>query len=202
MAKYHRVGKSSDGAADSLSLSEQEYCDVGSDSNLVPGRPLRTVPVVCPSSISEGEHILYQINSSADYRPVYRSALVESVSDQGDIGIIVCTPRGVQHHVHQFYSYRSLHRVDYTVSACTGKAAVENSKRRLGECYYHGLFNNSHHFVSWVKTGLEFSLADLVHGVQGTESSVLLKGLATAFCKFCQINYCYLAVGCDCCLII
>jgi hypothetical protein len=45
--------------------------------------------------------------------------------------------------------------------------AVEKATRRIGECYYHGLFNNSHHFVSWTKTGLEYSLADLVHGVQG-----------------------------------
>ena len=146
--------------------SDTEYYDISSDSQLKPGRPLRTVLVVCPSSISEGEHILFLINDSADYRPVYRSALVESISD-GNISIIVYTPQGVQRHIQQFHWYRSLHRVDYTIGACTGRVAVEAARQRLGECYYNGLFNNSHHFVSWTKTGLEYSLADLVHGVQG-----------------------------------
>lgn len=159
------------GSKSSRDLSDTtEYYDIGSDSQLRPGRPLRTVPVICPSSISEGEHILYLINSSADYRPVYRSALIESVSQDagyGNITIIVYTPQGVQRNVQQFHSFKSLHRVDYTISACTGKAAVEKAGQRVGECYYHGLFNNSHHFVSWTKTGLEYSLADLVHGVQG-----------------------------------
>ena len=156
------------GSKSSRDLSDTtEYYDIGSDSQLRPGRPLRTVPVICPSSISEGEHILYLINSSADYRPVYRSALIESVSQDGNITMIVYTPQGVQRNVQQFHSFKSLHRVDYTISACTGRAAVEKAGQRVGECYYHGLFNNSHHFVSWTKTGLEYSLADLVHGVQG-----------------------------------
>ena len=156
----------SEGSQDS-DHGDTEYYDIGSDSlQLRPGRPLRTIPVICPLSISEGEHILYLINNSADYQPVYRSALIESVTD-GNIGVIVYTPRGVQRHVQQFYSFKSLHRVDYTVTACTGRAAVENARRRVGECYYHGLFNNSHHFVSWAKTGLEYSMADLVQGVQG-----------------------------------
>ena len=164
MAKCVSASKSST-TSDS---SDTEYYDIGSDSlQLRPGRPLRTVPVICPSTVSNGEHILYLINDNADYRPVYRSALVESVSDGGSVGIIVYTPQGVQRHVQQFLSFKSLHRVDYTVDACTGRGAVENARRRVGECYYHGLFNNSHHFVSWTKTGLEYSLADLVHGVQG-----------------------------------
>ena len=160
---------SSAGSKSSMTIGspdhDTEYYDISSDS-VRPGRPLRTVPVVCPSSISEGEHILYLINNNADYRPVYRSALVESVSD-GNVSVIVYTPQGVQRYVQQFYLFRSLHRVDYTISAFTGKVAVENGRKRLGECYYQGLFNNSHHFVSWAKTGLEYSLADLVHGVQG-----------------------------------
>lgn len=160
---------STESSRDSIN-GDTEYYDIGSDSQLRPGRPLRTVPVICPSNISEGEHILYLINNSADYRPVYRSALVESISD-GNVSIIVYTPQGVQRHIQQFHSFKSLHRVDYTVNACTGRAAVENARQRVGECYYHGLFNNSHHFVSWTKTGLEYSLADLVHGVQGEHTA-------------------------------
>ena len=110
--------------------SDTEYYDIASDSQLRPGCPLHTIPVICPSSISEGEHILYLINDSVNYRPVYRSALVESISD-GNVGIIMYTPQGVQHYVQQFHSYRSLHQVDYTIGACTGRSAVGNARQRL-----------------------------------------------------------------------
>lgn len=129
------------------------------------GRPLFAVPVSRPSDISKGDHILYLI-SSDDYRPMYRSALVEGISNGTvDTIILLYTPQGVQCQVQQFKSFKSLHRVDYT--ADSSEEAIERAKERLGECYYHGLFNNSHHFVSWAKTGLEYSLADLVHGVEG-----------------------------------
>ena len=126
-------------------------------------RPLFTVPVHRPSDLSEADHILYLI-SDDKYRPMYRSALVESISD-GNLSIILYTPQGIQCQVQQFQSFKSLHRVDYTAGSST--EAIKRAKDRLGECHYHGLFNNSHHFVSWAKTGLEYSLADLVHGVQG-----------------------------------
>ena len=144
---------------------DTEYYDAGS-VQMRPGRPVHTVPVETISKLSEGEHIIYLINSKSDCRPVYRSALVERVS-YGNVSIISYTPKGVQRSTQQFHSFQSLHRVDYTTSACTGRAAVEKARQRLGESHYHGLFNNSHHFVSRAKTGLEYSLADLIHGVQG-----------------------------------
>ena len=130
------------------------------------GRPLRTVPVTRPASIATGDHIIFQINSSNKYRPMYRSALVESTSD-GNVRFIAYTSDGLQRQVQPFTSFKSLHKVDYTFGAMSGDVAVNKAKERLGECYYHGLFNNSHHFVSWAKTGLEYSLTDLVHGVEG-----------------------------------
>jgi hypothetical protein len=145
---------------------DTEFCDANSTRMLSANRPLRTVPVDGISKVSEGDHIVYLINSAATYRSVYRSALVESTSGE-NISIIVYTPQGIKRRSQKFRSFKSLHRVDYTDGACTGRAAVEKARRRIGECYYHGLFNNSHHFVSWTKTGLEYSLADLVHGIQG-----------------------------------
>ena len=144
---------------------DTEYYDV-SRIQMRLGRPVCTVPIETSSKLSEGEHIIYLINDKSDCRPVYRSAIIESIF-YGNVSIISYTPKGVQRSAQQFHSFQSLHRVDYTTSACTGRAAVENARRRLEESHYHGLFNNSHHFVSWAKTGLEYSLADLLHGVQG-----------------------------------
>jgi hypothetical protein len=157
----------------SIADYDTEYYDANSTRMLSAHRPLRTVPVDGISKVSEGDHILYLINSKPTCRSVYQSALVESISDE-NISIIVYTPQGIKRHSQQFPSFKSLHRVDYTVGACSGRAAVEKATRRVGECHYHGLFNNSHHFVSWTKTGLEYSLADLVHGVQGECGPLLL----------------------------
>ena len=143
-----------------------EYFDVCTDT-LRPGRPLRAVPVACPSAISKGDHVLFLINSDDVYRSVYRSALVESISSYGEVEMIVYTPQGVQRQAQKFHLFKSLHMVDYTTDAYDGITAVKKAQQRLGECHYHGLFNNSHHFVSWAKTGLEYSLADLVHGIEG-----------------------------------
>ena len=141
-----------------------KYFDISTET--LPSRPLRTAPVLAPSAITTGEHILFLINTGEQYRPVYRSALVESVSE-GNVVYITYTPGGVRRSEQPFRDFKSLHRVDYTDDESLREMAVEKAKERLGECHYHGLFNNSHHFVSWTKTGLEYSLADLVHGVEG-----------------------------------
>ena len=132
------------------------------------GRPLRTAPLVVPSSISAGDHILYRINTNDDYRPIYRSALVESVTNTGNVDYIEYTQRGVQRKTQSFRLFESLHKVDYAYAAddaMNKDAAITKARERLGECHYHGLFNNSHHFVSWAKTGVEYSLTDLVLGI-------------------------------------
>lgn len=158
---------------------------IHTDHDPLSGRPLHAVPVICPSGISEGDHILYLINNNDIYRPTYRSALVESVSE-GNVSIIVYTPQGVQRHVQQFYLFRSLHRVDYTAGTLS-EMAIKRAMQRLGECHYHGLFNNSHHFVSWTKTGLEYSLADLVHGVEGEYLQISCKLFQATFPSLCRL---------------
>ena len=76
-------------------------------------------------------------------------------------------PEGVDYQVQKFQEFNSLHKVKY-VGGYSSKEAIERAKKRLRETYYHGLFNNSHHFISFAKTGLEYSLTELVHGIQGT----------------------------------
>ena len=131
-----------------------------------PGRPLCTVPVSRPSDISEGDHILYRVNSD-EYRPTYQGALIESELSEGDFRLIVYAPKGGEYQVRKFQEFNSLHKVKY-VGGYSSEQAIERAKKRLGEKYYNGLFNNSHHFVMFAKTGLEYSLTELVYGLQGT----------------------------------
>ena len=135
-------------------------------TDLPAGRPLRTVPVDCSWGISRGDHILYLINDNEEYRPMYRSALVDSVSEKS-ISVIVYTPQGVQQLTQEFLLFKSLQKVDYTSNALPRESAVRNARQRLDENHYHALYNNSHHFVTKAKTGLEYSLADLIHAIQG-----------------------------------
>ena len=130
-----------------------------------PGRPLCTVPVNRPSDISEGDHILYRINGD-EYRPMYQSALIENKLDEGNFRFIVYTPTGVECRAQKFQHIKSLHKVKY-VGGYLNKEAIKRAKKRVGEKYYHGLYNNSHHFVTFAKTGLEYSLTELVYGLQG-----------------------------------
>ena len=144
------------------------------DHSLQQGRPLRTRPVTIPHDITTGDHILYQINTSNEYRPVYRSALVEEVDlSSGNVSFIeytdTCHGLSIQRsNKRQFTSILSLHKVDYTAAGTNhGKDVIQKATKRLDECHYHALFNNSHHFASWAKTGLEYSLTDLVLGMEG-----------------------------------
>ena len=146
------------------------------DHSLRQGRPLRARPITRPSDITTGDHILYQINTSNEYRPVYRSALVEEVS-RGNVSFIEYnTSQGLQrNNKRQFTSILSLHKVDYTAAGTNhGEAVIQKARKRLDECHYHALFNNSHHFASWAKTGLEYSLADLVLGMEGNYKIIIL----------------------------
>jgi hypothetical protein len=81
----------------------------------------------------------------------------------------VFAPKGVEYQVYKFQEFNSLHKVKY-LGGYSSEEAIERAKRRLSEKYYHGLFNNSHHFVTFAKTGLEYSLAELVYGLQGSYS--------------------------------
>lgn len=139
------------------------------------GRPLCAVPVNQPSDISEGDHILYRVNSE-EYRPTYQSALIVSTLSEVNFRLIVYAPppNGVQYRVQKFHEFSSLHKVKY-VGGYSNEEVIDRVKKRLSENHYHGLFNNSHHFVTFAKTGLEYSLTELVHGLQGTYIEIYIK---------------------------
>ena len=62
----------------------------------------------------------------------------------------------------------SFYIVKYSHCRYTDDEAVERAKKRLkwGEKCYHCLNNNSHHFVTWAKTGREHSLADIIEDLR------------------------------------
>lgn len=70
-----------------------------------------------------------------------------------------------------FGSFRCLHRVEYTDCRYSPIKAVSRAKWRLGvgEDHYHVIFNNSHYFVTWAKTGNEYLLYDVIDGLMVEE---------------------------------
>ena len=128
------------------------------------GRPLCTVPVTV-DRVCKGDQILCLINDNEEYRPMYRSALVEKTSNE-NISIIVYTPDGVERCDLELNLLKPLLKVVYTDDAFAEDVAIRNARQRLVENHYHALNNNSHHFVTNAKTGLEYSLADLIHAIQ------------------------------------
>ena len=65
--------------------------------------------------------------------------------------------------------------VEYSHCRYTDDEAVERAEQRLewGENRYHCLYNNSHHFVTWAKTGRENALADIIESLTYQKGDVM-----------------------------
>ena len=65
------------------------------------------------------------------------------------------------------YIIKYSHCSEYSHCRYTDDQAVTRAEQRLewGEEEYHCLYNNSHHFVTWAKTGRESSLADIIESL-------------------------------------
>ena len=65
------------------------------------------------------------------------------------------------------YIIKYSHCYEYSHYRYTDDEAVTRAGQRLewGEEEYHCLYNNSHHFVTWAKTGRESSLADIIESL-------------------------------------
>ena len=74
---------------------------------------------------------------------------------------------GVIEKEHEIDCLKNLHVVKYSKCRYTNNEAVKRAKQRLEwrENCYHCLNNNSHHFVTWAKTGREYSLADIIESL-------------------------------------
>ena len=129
-----------------------------------PGVPLYPIPInEAKDQLKRGAHLVYQV-CGEPYRPCYRSALVVEVEDTR-IYAIKNSSDGVKDEWLDFTdSDFSQFIVVYSHCCYTDEEAVERAQQRLlwGEKCYHCLNNNSHHFVTWAKTGRENPLADII----------------------------------------
>ena len=129
-----------------------------------PGVPLYPIPVNEAKDVLKcGTHLVYQV-CGEPYRPCYRSALVVKVEDKR-IRVIKNSSDGVKTEWHNFTSSQFI--VVYSHCCYTDDEAVSRAEQRLkwGEKCYHCLYNNSHHFVTWAKTGRENPLADIIESL-------------------------------------
>ena len=130
-----------------------------------PGVPLYPIPLSeAKDALKRGAHLVYQV-CREPYRPCYRSALVLEVKDK-KIHVIKNCEDGVK--TKEELDFTDSHFiVVYSHCHYTDDEAVERAEQRLkwGENRYHCLNNNSHHFVTWAKTGRENPLADIIESL-------------------------------------
>lgn len=124
-------------------------------------------PITYPSELTIGDHILFLIpHSEPPLRPLYQSALVTG-AEKENIEIVSYSRPGIYWESVKFGSFKHLHKVEYTRCRYSGNRAVSRARWRLksGEDHYHALYNNSHFFVAWAKTGNEFLMHDVINGL-------------------------------------
>ena len=131
----------------------------------IPGQPLYTISIKSCEELHTGDHILHQ-NSKPPFQIMYRSALV--VKNQGiseKVTVIMNIPiRGVTKKQLYFDELETVHKVIYDKCRYSTSESIKRAKKRLEfkETCYHALFNNSHFFVTWCKTGREYPLTDIL----------------------------------------
>lgn len=123
----------------------------------------------------KGDHIIFQTaDSVSPFRPSYQSALVLE-AEKDWIQIMAYTRKGISEENVAFSSFKQLHKVEYLRCKFSAKNAVWRAKwrQKSGENHYHTLFNNSHFFVSWAKTGKEYPLNSIIDHLSIREGTVL-----------------------------
>ena len=132
----------------------------------LPGIPLYSIHISEPrDQLKRGAHLVYQV-CGKPYRPCYRSALVVGV-DGTSINVIMNSNEGVVTQGIWLNYFEDFNIVVYSHCHYTDDEAVERAEQRLkwGEKCYDCLNNNSHHFVTWAKTGRENPLADIIESL-------------------------------------
>ena len=73
-------------------------------------------------------------------------------------------PIGVTQKQLYFDELKNVYKVVYDKCRYSTSESIERAKGRLKfkETCYHALFNNSHFFVTWCKTGQEYPLTDIL----------------------------------------
>ena len=149
------------------------------------GAPIYPVPVTYPTELNKGDHILFLTeDSDPPLRPQFQSALVTGADKS--VQIVSYSRSGIYEDDVEFGNLKILHRVEYTNCRYSAKKSVSRAKWRLesGEDHYHALFNNSHCFVTWAKTGNEYLLYDSVDCLMVEEGKKA--SLACTMSMFCE----------------
>lgn len=143
---------------------------LGSKREEIPGRPMILKPFgpTFSKELNPGDHILYQV-SQYPYRQTYYSALVIEIrldtenAEHTILEVIAnsASDHGVVEKMLILKDLRSLHKVVYS-HQYEAQLSIQRAKKRINENHYHPLNNNGHHFVTWCKTGQEYSLQDLI----------------------------------------
>lgn len=121
------------------------------------------------STIKKGDHLIHCVTKNP-YRPMFQSALViDSSEDRNSVSVIRNCMNGIEEKTFAFSSIRFPYKVIYDSQAFplfNSDDAIQRAKnrQRMRETkdHYCPLFNSSHHFVTWAKTGDEYSLRDIV----------------------------------------
>lgn len=90
------------------------------------------------------------------------------------MSIISYSRAGIYEDSVEFSTFSHVYRVEYTRCRYSEQRAVSRARWRLkaGEEHYHTLYNNSHFFVTWAKTGNEYMLYDIINGITCEEGTV------------------------------
>ena len=128
--------------------------------------------VVSKNDIRYGDHIMVQ-TSREPCRRCFESAIVSCVNEHGDIEVIANTqfePKGVKRVLCSFVSLKEKNVCVVQYSKCRYSAdeAVKRAEQRLQmkDNRYHVLYNSSHHFATWAKTGKENPLTEITKDMQ------------------------------------
>ena len=145
-----------------LSFTGVTGCSLSQDRAGYAGVPLYACPISSPTELTQGDHVLH-LASIASNRPIFRSSLVVS-AEMDSIQLISYTKEGVCLEEAKFSNLQRPCRVEYTMCQYSRKKSVQRAKGRLKmrEKHYHPLFNNSHFFVSWSKTGKQYTLSVII----------------------------------------
>ena len=135
-----------------------------------PGQPLFAILIESSETLQAGDHILYQ-SSKPPFRIMYRSALVtETLGTDSNLEVNVITnvPEiGVTQKQVYCDELENLHKLEYDTCRYSSEESIERARKRLKlkEKCYHALYNNSHFFVTWCKTGREYPLTDILEEI-------------------------------------
>jgi hypothetical protein len=118
------------------------------------------------SELKCGDHIVYNA-TRPPIMPIYYSSLILEVhtNGSGDMDVVTLEKSGLVENKLNFDFLENLGKVVYQGCPFTGIHAVVRGKKTLQfkeNEHYNEQYNNSHHFVTRIKTGIETELSELL----------------------------------------